>query len=437
MTGYRTVETALEPYQADIDGPFGTSEAGHLLRRTSFGGSLTERRRIESLGPKEGSISLTETPPPSGDFAATLRVLTALSGLEDPEVSRSVWLTRMIRDPHPFREMLALFWHGHFATSVTKVGRISLLESQVDLFRQLGPGSLKDLLQAISRDPAMILWLDGNANRRFHPNENYARELMELFTLGESHYTERDVLEAARAFTGWHEFGGRFRFVAGEHDEGTKEILGRSGNLNGDDVLEACLDQPAAGQWVASRLFRFFVHEEPTPSMIEVLGARYAESGYDTLALLRLLFESREFYGPKARRGLVKSPIALAAGTIRSLDIRLDTRALSIVLDRLGQSLYAPPSVKGWDGGDSWINAATLIGRINLAADLLDPDGAFGSQVNESALTSENRPIADVLIDLLLDNEVPSSVRFDLARAGGTPREIAHVLMSIPEYQLA
>ncbi|MHC4846395.1 MAG: DUF1800 family protein, partial [Planctomycetota bacterium] len=225
---------AADAALAAYDGPFGDAEAAHLLRRTSFGGTPEERREIVELGPARAAIDRTSAPADESGYARVLEALAPLASTDTLAISQSIWLTRMLRDPRPFRELLTLFWHGHFATSVTKVGRTRLLVKQVATLRELGQGPFGELLSAIARDPAMIVWLDGNANRRHHPNENFARELMELFALGVGHYTEDDVLEAARAFTGWHEHNGRYRFNPHEHDEGGKTVLGRSGALGGD-----------------------------------------------------------------------------------------------------------------------------------------------------------------------------------------------------------
>lgn len=430
-------EEQLAPYRPGTDGPFGPRQAGHLLRRTSFGGTQEERRRIVEQGPERAVERLTSSPPIDGAYAEILETLDALSSVQDLAVVQSLWLTRMLRDPVPFREMLTLFWHGHFATSVDKVAQPDMMVRQIDTLREAGAGPFGALLLGMARDPAMIVWLDGNANRRHHPNENFARELFELFSLGIGHYGEDDVLEAARAFTGWHERNGRFRFNAHEHDEGTKTVLGRRGTLDGGDVIDIALEQPACGRFLAAKLFGFFVHADPEPELIEVLGDRYRASDYDTLGLLRMLFTSRVFYSERAYRGLVKSPIALTVGAARSLPVRLNATALAETASDLGQALYAPPSVKGWDGGHAWLNAATLVGRVSFAADLAGSGGDLGVTFTDD--TAEDRSL-DEWTDLLLDGEMPPDVhrwlsihmdRFHDAR--GTLQAV----LSLPEYQLA
>jgi len=427
-------EQALSAYRPGVDGPWGAAEAGHLLRRARFGGTLDERRALEQAGPEPAVESVTRLAEPQGEWAATLAALAPLDGVEELRACQGAWLTRLIRDPDPIRERLALFWHGHFATSVEKVGRTRLMVAQIETLRALGPGSFAALVDAVSRDPAMITWLDGNANRRHHPNENFARELMELFTLGLGHYDERDVLEAARAFTGWHEQGDRFRFDEHEHDEGDKQVLGRRGPLGGEDVLAACLEQPACARHVGGRIFREFVRDDPEPELLDALAELWRALDLDTLALLRHLLASRVFYEPRSRRALVKSPVAFAVGAARSLGLRPAASPLAERLSALGQSLFAPPSVKGWDGGRSWINAATLVGRVNLAGELAAQAAASDGA---GSWAPDERPDLDRLGDLLLDGPLPAAVAGDLGRRRLGPAGALQVVLSLPEYQLA
>lgn len=432
--GQIAAEASLDAYRPGVDGPFGEAEAAHLLRRTSFGGTLAERRQIVELGPARAAIDRTSPPENESDYARVLEALAPLASTDTLEISQSIWLTRMLRDPRPFRELLTLFWHGHFATSVSKVGRTRLLVRQVDMLRESGQGRFGDIVTSVSRDPAMIVWLDGNANRRHHPNENYARELMELFMLGVGNYAESDVLEAARAFTGWHEHNGRYRFNTHEHDDGAKSVLGRTGSLGGEDVIAACLEQPACGRFVGGKLFRFFVHPDPDNALLEVIGRRYRESGHDTLALIRMLVGSRVFYSAQARRSIVMSPVMLAIGAARCLSLRPDATELANRLTGLGQSLYAPPSVKGWDGGRSWLNAATLIGRVNLAAELAR---RAASQPVEELFGPDRGHYVTALNHTLLDGAAPATLLDTLRRDELDLPTCLRVMLSLPEAQLA
>ncbi|MCB9898768.1 MAG: DUF1800 domain-containing protein [Planctomycetes bacterium] len=429
-------ERALEPFRPDVDGPWDARAAAHLLRRTSFGGTLARRAHVLGLGPSAALDELLADPEPSGDFALTLRLLATLRALDDLETAQASWLRRMLDDEHPFREALALFWHGHFATSVAKVGRVRLLEDQVDTFRSLGSGRLDALVLAVCKDPAMIVWLDGNANRRHHPNENLARELMELFTLGKGAYDEHDVLEAARAFSGWQERDGRFRFVPGEHDDGKKTLLGRSGALDGGDVVDACVSHPSCARFVAGKLARAFVRPVLDASLLDALGARFAELQLDVLAFLRELLGSRLFYDASSRLSLVKSPVQLAVGAVRALGCSVDARFLARTVEALGQSLYAPPSVKGWDGQRAWLSAATLVGRANLAAALAGDGGELGVRHPEPP-DDDDRPPLEHLHDLLLEGRAPPAVIDALRPHAGQADLVRATLLALPEYQLA
>lgn len=418
----RDADAALSPYRAGVDGPWGPVQAGHAVRRTQFGGPPSLRASVEAWGPLRAAVELTRLDGEDAAFDELMGVMDSLAGVDDIETARSIWLVRMLSTPRPFEERLALFWHGHFATSIAKVGRVALMVEQVDTLRRLGVGHFGDLAKAVSRDPAMILWLDGNTNRRHHPNENYARELLELFCLGHGHYTEDDVLEAARAFSGWHESGGRFRFVAAEHDGGAKTVLGRSGPLDGDDVVDACLAHPACPRWIAGRLLAHFVHPSPGERLVDAAAARLLAEGYDVHAFLRHVFASRAFYAPAAHRALVKSPVELAVGAGRALGVTLEGRDLARRTEALGQALYAPPSVKGWDGGRAWLNAATTIGRVHLAARIASKTARDGLEPDA--------------LDALLDGAWPDALRGALPPPSDVTAHVTAVLAS-PEAQLA
>jgi uncharacterized protein (DUF1800 family) len=428
-------EELLAPYRPGVDGPFGQEEASHLLRRTSFGGSAVRRDELLELGLQGAVASVLHTPPPAEAFAEELELLATLAALEDPQLARAAWVARMLHDPHPFREVLTLFWHGHFATSLDKVARVRLMERQVDTLREHGAGPLRTLLLAIAQDPAMIVWLDGNANRRHHPNENFARELLELFTLGEGQYSEADVLAAARAFSGWHERGGRFRFAEAEHDDGHKQVLDVAGPLGGEDVIDAALGHPACGEHVGTALFSFFVRPDPDRDLRRALGQTFAELGYDTRAFLSLLFSSRAFFESRSRGALVRSPVALAVGAVRTLGVDVDCRAMALTLADMGQSLYAPPSVKGWDGGRAWLNTATLLSRANLAVALGQDGGTLSVRAEPDA-----RPLVaqrDELLDLLVDGQVPPWVADRLVNEVDSREALVTAILSLPEVQFS
>ncbi len=269
----------------------------------------------------------------------------------------------------PLSEKMTLFWHNHFVSSDQKVRSPHLMYRQNLLLRRHALGNFATLLHEIARDPAMVIYLDNASNRKAQPNENFAREVMELFTLGEGHYTEHDVKEAARAFTGWSiDFDtGEFLFRAPQHDDGPKTVLGRSGNLGGEDVLRVLLAHPRTAEHVVEKLWREFVSPSLDPAEVKRIARRFRDSGYDIRAALRALLTSNTFYAEHNRATLIKSPVELVIGTLRQF--RFSTGEMlpfALSVAQLGQNLFAPPNVKGWPGGEAWINSTTLLARKQL-----------------------------------------------------------------------
>jgi len=292
---------------------------------------------------------------------ALLRTLVR-QGLE----LRAWWLREMLVTPSPLTERMTLFWHNHFATSQRKVKLGSLMYRQNVLLRREALGNFATLLHEVAKDPAMLVYLDNARSRRGAPNENFARESMELFTLGEGHYGESDVKEAARAFTGWSidPDSGRYRYRPFFHDGGEKTFLGRRGDLDGDQVLDILLERPETARFIAAKLWREFVSPTPDPIEVERWAAIFRAAHYEVKPLLRAIFTSGAFWAPENRATLVKSPVDLVVGTLRTFDIRPDDlRPAAVACAVLGQNLFAPPNVKGWPGADAWIDSATLLGR--------------------------------------------------------------------------
>jgi len=279
---------------------------------------------------------------------------------------RSWWLTEMLVTPSPLTEKMTLFWHNHFVSSQQKVRSPQLMYRQNALLRRHALGNFGRLLQAVARDPAMVIYLDSASNRKGQPNENFAREVMELFTLGEGHYTERDVKEAARAFTGWgiDPDRGEFVFRRLAHDDGVKTVLGRTGNLDGDAVLGVLLAQPQTAELIVAKLWREFVAPDPDPGEVRRIAQVFRDSGYEIRPALRALLTSDAFYDPGNRAALIKSPVELVVGTLRQFNFATG-EPLPFVLGvaLLGQNLFSPPNVKGWPGGEMWINSTTLLAR--------------------------------------------------------------------------
>jgi uncharacterized protein (DUF1800 family) len=261
---------------------------------------------------------------------------------------------------------MTLFWHDHFVSSQQKVRIARLMYGQNAMLRTNALGNFGALLHAAAKDPAMLLYLDGAQNRKGQPNENFAREVMELFTLGEGHYTEQDVKEAARAFTGWslNRETGEYLFRPGLHDFGSKTVLGRSGNFDGDAVLDILLAQSSTAEFVTAKLWREFVSPDPDASEIRRIAQAFRASSYDIKVALRAILLSDAFWARENRGTLVKSPVEFIVGTLRQLEVQPPSGLpFAIVSAGMGQNLFSPPNVKGWPGGNAWIDANTLLAR--------------------------------------------------------------------------
>lgn len=276
------------------------------------------------------------------------------------------WILRMAdTQQSALVERMSLFWHGHFACDI-KVGRLA--GQQLNSIREHALGSFRELLIVIAKDPAMIRYLNNQQNKKNQPNENFARELMELFTLGRGHYSEKDVKEAARAFTGWSSnMQGEYVFRARQHDDGIKIFMGQSGNFDGEDIIDIILDKRETALFITRKIYRYFVNEQLDESRVAQLANQFYESSYDIRSLLWAIFSSDWFYAPENRGNKIKSPIELIAGMIRQLGIRdINIRSLTGLQRALGQQLFSPPNVAGWPGGKSWIDNSTLMMRLQI-----------------------------------------------------------------------
>ena len=286
------------------------------------------------------------------------------------------WANRMLTTKRPLEEKLTLFWHGHFATGQNKVRDYRMMLKQNLMFRAQATGPLRDLLMGILQDPGMLVYLDNGENIKAHPNENFGRELLELFTMGVGNYSEKDVREAARAFTGWTNDALTFKFDATQHDDGVKTFLGRSGPFNGGDIVDIVLAQPVTAEFVSGKIYRYFVREELTPATRAALGKTYRESGYQLKPLLTQIFLSRDFYSPASAATAIKSPVHLVVSTYKKMGLsEIPTIPdFGRMTASLGQSLFDPPNVAGWAGGRTWITPSTLLQRGNLFREVLFPD---------------------------------------------------------------
>lgn len=390
----------LKPLPAE---KWNLTAAAHLLNRAGFGGPPAEIEKLASKSHEVAVASLLDfekipdpTPPPDWAQPDPERqqkiIAMRKAGPEERKKFqqeqqrlqrermielRGWWLQRMAKGPRPLQEKLTLFWHGHFATSVEKVRDAYFMWRQNELFRRMAAGNWEMLLIEAGKDPAMLIWLDQAQSRKNHPNENFAREVMELFTLGEGHYTEKDITEAARALTGWslNRVEEKFVYRPAIHDAGTKTVLGRTGDLDGQDVIAQIVAQPQAGLFITAKLWNFFAGEYPDTGLNYALADVFRKSGSNFRPVLRAMFLSEEFYDPSLVRNQVKSPVQWLVETVRVLECELPPPLVSANLLRsLGQDLFAPPNVKGWDGGLAWITTNNLLTRYNQAATLVQGD---------------------------------------------------------------
>ncbi len=365
------------------------------------------------------------------------------------------WLYRMLTAPHPLQERMTLFWHDHFATSVDKVGQPALMFRQNQLLRKHALGDFGQLTLGISHDPAMMIFLDCNTNIAAAPNENFAREVMELFTLGVGNYTEKDIREAARAFTGYSTAGGKFFLDQKLHDAGQKTVLGQTGPWNGDDIVRICLQQQACPKFLAAKLYREFVNEETEPpeEILAVLAEAIRLHNFQMKPVLELILSSRLFYSEHAYRRRIKSPVEYIVGLLQAFSSRVSVDVLVDLSADLGQVVFEPPNVAGWDGGKAWLNSATVLARNNLAWAIIGgQDEPFRSSVNLPKFLSKHagdQPEKQLtfLVQLLLQGDLPKTSLAELKKfltvyegqqdQGHPAAELAHTLLILPEYQLA
>jgi uncharacterized protein (DUF1800 family) len=396
--------------------------AAHLLNRAGFGGPPTAIQKLASLNPDDALSTLLDYerhPDPTPDPAWAKPDPEGVRRLRDQARNasqaerrklfqqemriqhqrlmelRGWWLNRMATGPRPFQEKMVLFWHGHFATSFVKVRNAYYMWRQNELFRRLATGNWQEMLTFVGKDPAMLIWLDQAQSRRPHANENFAREVMELFTLGEGHYTESDVIQGARALTGWslNRLSQQYVYRPYFHDNGIKTYLGHTGNLDGDDVIRIIVEQPQAARFITGKLWNYFAGQPPSDELNGALAAVFRENGNNFKPFLRVTFRSEEFYDPAIVRNSVKSPVQWLVGTARVLECDLPPAQICEGMTRrLGQDLFAPLNVKGWNGGISWITTTTLLDRYNTAAILVQ--GANVSKARLEAMQQMNEMAA-------------------------------------------
>ena len=444
-------EEAWLPFEPSDHEPFDRRRAAHLFRRAGFAASSNELDEAIKLGPTNAVKKLLSAGDDNPAFDAEMRkVAETILAAGNPQLLAGWWLYRMRHTPAPLLEKMTLFWHGHFATSAAKVRDPKLMFQQNALLREHALGSFSQLLAEIARDPAMLLYLDSATNRKTHPNENFAREVMELFCLGVGRYSEKDIQELARCFTGGEVQYGTYKFNPYQHDSGKKTVLGSTGNFDKTDGLRIIVEQPATAEFLCSKLVRFFVTDDDLPAnLIAPLAQQFRDAGLVVAPVLETILTSRLFYCNAALAGKVRSPVELGVGLLRALEATANMQQLANELGELGQMLFYPPNVKGWNGGRTWINSSTLLARDNLVRRIVENPGTrYGGVTLEEYLArfdlKSSESVVDWLCDLLLAAPLPADVRRQLVaqldRGTNRPtaiRQLLHLVGSLPEFQLA
>jgi len=432
----------------------------HLLTRAGFGFTPEELAPYTELSYKEALDRLTN--PSSVDNSVLDKMLAEQSfDFTNPDDIKRWWLFRIMFTARPLEEKLTLFWHGHFATADSKVGSPYAMYVQNCTIRKLAFGRFDDLLLAMSKDPAMITWLDNQQNRKKKPNENYAREVMELFTMGIGNYSEQDIKEGARAFTGWQTKPDGFYFNSGQHDSDTKSFLGHSGNFDGTDIVTILANEKATAHYLARKLLRFFALEEPKKTYVDEIATVYHRSDHNIGAMVKAIFASPTFASNQCYHSLVKSPCEYVVGTLKTFQITKVDAEVPRLMAAMGQNLFNPPSVKGWDGGSSWIASDTMMERFNFAArtisqkfDHMEKYSSPAKIAAEQGLTTAAETV-DYFLSLLVDGDAPASTRDRLIQYLSTDlngkaiaqlpdgkvldarlRGLIHLIMTLPTYQL-
>jgi uncharacterized protein (DUF1800 family) len=475
-------------------------KAAHLLNRAGFGGTPDEIKAFYELGFDHAVNSVLDGPDdslqfPKPDWAQPRNILQARQSMmamtdadrktaqqqlqkqfrQDDADLINWWLQRMRYTTNPFREKMTLFWHGHFATSVQKVRETYLMWLQNETLREHAFGNFGLMVKAISRDPAMLIWLDTRESKRDHPNENFARELMELFTLGIGNYTEDDIQQSARAFTGYRidPRDESFRYAPFQHDGTDKHFLGKTGPFTGDDIIDIILEQPACARFISKELWSFYAYEDPGTALVNALASNLRGTSYEIRPLMSTIFRSSEFYSEDSMRTQIKSPVQWVVQTAKILDTPMPRPQIAInALRQLGQVPFAPPNVKGWDGGKAWITTSTLLYRYNMAnfavgngplridpvRKVANPNGPHANgfdvqnysgpdlaKIIPSIVRNDPKRLVAYLCfrlyqDPLTARDTATFVKY-VSDHGPNPtddalRELLHLMMSTPQYQL-
>jgi uncharacterized protein (DUF1800 family) len=472
-------------------------KGAHLLRRFGLGASETELDFYLQGSGLSGAIQkLLDYEKVEENFDLPLEKLANQNGQINMPAVQLWWMVRLLATRRPLQEKMTLFWHDHFATSASKVVGPPLMHGQNELLRQHATGRFGTLLLEASKDPAMLFWLDNQYNVKGKPNENFAREIMELFTLGIGHYSEKDIQEVSRAFTGWSigrpqerrrpgtdqppvqqvRRNAAFVFRQNLHDDGPKEFLGNRGRFGGEDVCGILTGHPQTARYLATKIWEWFAYPNPAPTLIDGLAKKFRDSGMEIKALLRAVMESPEFYSDKAERAVYKTPVDFVVPTLRQLGVGealmaqikgqeevprgrlIPAVAAQQSTKAMGMELLFPPDVAGWDGGAAWISSATMVERIQWADRLFGVGAAGRSQRAQirfpaySILSSDpspkgivdkltsvfDAPASDAKKPLLLQAaEKESSGRLTPQNANQVAATVTRLIFGSPEFQMA
>lgn len=426
--------------------------AAHLYRRAAYGATAAEIDAAVRDGLDAAVDRLVDYDGISNaaldDRIASMHLVLKQPNPQTVPDNVRLWLTRMIYTARPLEERMTFFWHNHFATSWAKVGETQLMRDQNDLFRRNAVGIFNRMAVEVARDPAMLVWLDNETNIKDHANENFGRELLELFTLGRGNYAESDVKACARAFTGWTNdrtvYPIVFKYRPEWHDNGQKTFLGITGDLSGTDIIDIICQQPQHSRWIAGKLFAYFAYDNPEPEVVERFAQIYRDGGTAIRPVVRAILKSPEMYSPRAMWTKVKSPVEHVVMTCHMLEIGGEIMTARDALIQQGQLLYEPPDVSGWKGGLTWVTSAALLSRINFAntvSAVFEPL-MFGTP-------STGAEAVDLYLDRLGPLHVDDATRQNLidyvAPGGVMPRAttlpvrlrgLAHMIVSLPEWQV-
>ncbi|HEV3090708.1 MAG TPA: DUF1800 domain-containing protein [Candidatus Cybelea sp.] len=473
--GTLDLESALAPHPGEL----GERAAAHLLRRAGFGGTPAEIARYAPLRADRAVAELLRMPPASsvaapqeleddgrplsmaGDPLQRSMIDQEMTMRKGKKAERRTiilalqlwWLRRMLATPAPLQEKMTLYFHGHFTSRMTPLFPW-ITYNQNALLRSYALGNLRELTRAVSKDAAMLIYLNGAENVAAHPNENYARELMELFTLGVDHYTEADVRESARAWTGWrvHRPTDTVWFDASQHDSGSKTFLGRRGNFTGDDIVNIIFSQPQCAKFFANSLLSWFVYDNPEPALVDRVAELLRGHDFELAPVVATILSSNVFYGARAYRARVKSPVEFVIGTYKALGLsQVDEFAVPATA-QMGQRLFFPPNVAGWPGGQNWLTSGTMIARQNFLVRLLTSATVSSSSSLAGLPLSSGRAARQIAESILQGDAAPAAI-FELqgyldgtgsaALAALSPenfeqraRGAAYLAMATPGYQL-